>query len=157
MARRGKAVFDVEIGAGQLERMAAEWQLLRPHFLDIRRRPAIAVGSVKCVPWSVRDGVDPIWYGCGEVPEEVGSDPAGGFLVQFPKGKSRGPIDRPQQVKLALLGPHLSQIDVEVADRIRLELFPRGLVAIDFRQPADAVTRETTVKRGACQMRYRRL
>lgn len=35
--------------------------------------------------------------------------------------------------------PHLGDVDVEIADRIALELLPYGLVTLDIRQPADAV------------------
>ena len=38
----------------------------------------------------------------------------------------------------ALLGPHLSDIDVEVADRVALELLPCWLVALDIGQAANA-------------------
>jgi len=76
---------------------------------------------------------------------EVASDAPSGLLVQLNEGELGGPIDRHQQVKLALLGPHLCQIDVEVADRLRLELRPDRLVAIDLGQPADAVTLQAAV------------
>jgi hypothetical protein len=43
-------------------------------------------------------------------------------------------------VELALLGPDLGDVDMEVADRVALELAPVGLVAVDLRQPADPMT-----------------
>ena len=42
-------------------------------------------------------------------------------------------------MQLALLGPHLGDVDVEVADRVGLELLLGRLVAFDLRQPADVV------------------
>ncbi len=75
--------------------------------------------------------MDPVRHGCGEMPQEVGSDPASGLLVQLHEGELRGPVDCHQQVERALLGPHLGEIDVEVADAVRLELRPHRLVAID--------------------------
>lgn len=55
-----------------------------------------------------------------------------------------------------MLGPHLSQIHVDIADRIGLELFPDRLVTINIGQPANAVTLQTTVKRRVRQMGNRR-
>ncbi len=43
------------------------------------------------------------------------------------------------QAQLALGGLHFGDIDVEVADRIGLELLLGGLVAFDLRQPRYAV------------------
>ena len=45
-----------------------------------------------------------------------------------------------------MLGPDLGDVDVEVADRVALELGPPRLVAIDVGQPRDAVALETTVQ-----------
>jgi hypothetical protein len=101
--------------------------------------------------------MDPVRHGRDEVAQEVASDAASGFLVQLDKGELGGSVDSDQQVELALLGSHLSKIDVEVADWIRLELLARWLVTIDLGQPADAMTLEATVQRGARQMRDRRL
>lgn len=91
-------------------------------------------------------GVDPIRHGCSEVSQEVAGNPTGGLFVQLDERELRGPVDRHQQVKLALLGPHLGQIYVKVADRVRLELRPHRLVAIDLGQPADAVALQAAVQ-----------
>ena len=84
--------------------------------------------------------MDPVWYGCGDVPEKVASDAPSGLLVQLYEGELRGPVDCDQQIELALLGAHLGKIDVEVADRISLKLLPCWLVTINLGQPADPVT-----------------
>jgi hypothetical protein len=49
-------------------------------------------------------------------------------------------------VELALFGAHLSDIDVEEADRIGLELLLRRPVAFDIRQAADAVALQAAVQ-----------
>ncbi len=145
MTRLGEAVLDIEVGAGQFEGMAAERQLLYPHLLDVLGRPAVAgrVGKVRTIVSEHR--VDPVRHGCGQVPQEVAGNPAGGLLVQFDERELGRPVDRYQQVELALLGPHLGQIDVEVADRVLLELLSGRLVAIDLGQPADTVALEASV------------
>jgi len=153
----GKTVFDVEVGAGRFEGMAAEWQFLCPHLLDVLWRPAIAGGIGEVRPIVGEHGVDPVRHGRREMAQEVASDAASGFLVQLHESALGGSVDGHQQVELALLGSNLGEIDVEVADRIRLELLPDGLVAIDLGQPTDAMALKATVQRGARQMRDRRL
>ena len=106
--------------------MAAERQLLSPHFLDVFGRPAIAsrIGKVRAPFDFAQDRivgehhVDSVWHGRGEVPQEVASDALGGLLVQLHKGELGLPVDCHQQAGLALLGAHLGEIDVKVADWI---------------------------------------
>lgn len=52
----------------------------------------------------------------------------------------------------ALFGPYLGEVDVEVADGIRVELLVSGLVAIDIGQRADAVALPASMQRRPCQM-----
>ena len=75
--RLGESMFDIEVGAGCFEGMAAEGQFLFPHFLDVLWRPAIAgrIGEVR--PVVGEHGVDPVRHGGGEVTQEVTGDPAG--------------------------------------------------------------------------------
>jgi len=81
VARFGQPMFDVEIGAGRFEDVASERQLLRAHFLDVFRRPAIAswIGEVRAVVGEYR--VDAVRHDRSEVTQEVASDPTGSFLV----------------------------------------------------------------------------
>ncbi len=65
---------------------------------------------------------------------------------EFDYSELRGLGDGYEQVELALGGSHLSQVDMEEADRIGVELLPLGLVAFDIRQPTDAVTLQTPMK-----------
>ena len=106
--------------------MAAERQLLSPHFLDVFGRPAIAsrIGKVRA-PFDFAQEriagehrVDSVWHGRSEVPQEVASDAPGGLLVPLHEGELGRPVDCHQQVELALLSTHLGEIDVKVADRI---------------------------------------
>ena len=49
--------------------------------------------------------------------------------------------------ELALGGSNLRDVDMEIADRIGLELLLRRRVTLDLGQPADAMALQTTVKR----------
>src|SRR5215211_346502 len=70
----------------------------------------------------------PVRNGRDQVAQEVASDATGGCLVQFRKGKLTRAVDGHEEVELALLSPHLGEVDVEVADRIRLDAKPRTQV-----------------------------
>lgn len=59
--------------------------------------------------------------------------------------------------ELPLSRLHAGDIDVEVADRVRLELLPDRLVAFDIGQTRDAMALEAAVQRWPRQMRSRRL
>ena len=80
-----------------------------------------------------------------------------GGRVQLGKGKLRRPIDRHEEVELALLGANLGDVDVEVADRVALEGLFGGLVTGDLRQTADAVALEAAMQGRPGQVRDGRL
>lgn len=92
---RGLKEFDIEIGAGQFEKMAEERQFLRPHLLDVVRRPAVARGIGEVRPLIGKHRVNSIWHGRGEAPQEVGSNPACGFLGQLNESELRRPVGSP--------------------------------------------------------------
>ena len=73
------------------------------------------------------------------------------------EGELGGPVDGHEEIELAFLGAHLGDVDVEVADRVALERLLGRLVAVDLRQPADAVALEAAMQGRAGQMRDRRL
>lgn len=60
--------------------------------------------------------------------------------MQLNDGELAGAVDSCEQVKLALFGADLRDVDVEVADRVGLELRTIGIVAVHIQQAADAVT-----------------
>ena len=61
------------------------------------------------------------------------------LLDQLHEGELAGAIDSDIEIELAFSGLELSDVDMEIADRISLELFLRGLAAFDLWQSADAV------------------
>jgi hypothetical protein len=69
----------------------------------------------------------------------------------------RRPINRHEEVELALLSANLGNVEVEVADRVALEGFLSGLVTGDLRQTADRVAFKAPMQRRPGQMRDRRL
>src|SRR3546814_20385608 len=84
--------------------------------------------------------------------QEISSGASGGALVQLGKGELGDTVDRHEHVELAVLGAHFGDVDVNIADRIVLEPLLR-LVALDARQPADAVEPEQPRPAGAGQWR----
>src|SRR3954454_8585844 len=99
----------------------------------------------------------PVRHGRDQVPEEVAGDATGGSLVQLGKGKLTRAVDGYEEVELALLSPHLGDVDVEVADRIRLEPRLGGLVALGLGQARDAVALQAAMQTKARQARDRGL
>ncbi len=73
------------------------------------------------------------------------------------KGELAGAVDGYEEAELAFGGLHLGDVDVEEADRIRLERLLGCLVALDFGQTRDAVALQAAVQRGSGQLRDRRL
>ena len=70
-----------------------------------------------------------------------------GLVMKLDEGELRGAIDPDEEVELAFLGTDLGDVDVEVADRVRLELLLGRLVADHVGQSADVVALQTAVKR----------
>jgi hypothetical protein len=66
--------------------------------------------------------------------------------AKLDEGELRGAVDSDEHVQLALLGPDLGNVDVEVADRVALEFPLRRFVALDIREPADAMALQTAMQ-----------
>ena len=98
MPRLCQPMVYVQLGAGELERMAEEALVLCLHLLDIAGRPAIARGVGEVRPIVGEHGVDFIGHRGGEVTQEVSGDPTGGLLVQLDKGELGSAINGHKQV-----------------------------------------------------------
>ena len=81
-----------------------------------------------------------------EVPQEPGRDHLGGLLVQFGIGELAGAVDGHEEIELAFGRLHLGNVDVEVADRVALELLLGRLVAFDIGQAGDAVALQAAMQ-----------
>ena len=84
-----------------------------------------------------KDRVDLVRDGLNERTQEVCGVAPGDSLAEFDKGELRGTVDGDKEIELALGGSNLRDVDMEIADRIGLELpLGRGL-AFDLGQPGD--------------------
>ena len=98
----------------------------------------------------VRDGLDqPTQEVCGVAP--------GDRLAEFDKGELRGPVDGDEEVEFAFGGSNLGNIDMEIADRIGLELSLGRGFPFNLGQPRDSMALQAAVQRRARQVRDGRL
>jgi hypothetical protein len=69
------------------------------------------------------------------------------------QGELAGAADRDVEGELAFGGPHLGDVDVEIAARVGREVLLRRFLPVHVGQAADAVALQTAVQRGAGKMR----
>src|ERR1700721_559234 len=81
------------------------------------------------------------WGGgvCGVAPGER--------LAEFDKGELRGPGDGDEEVEFAFGGSNLGNIDMEIADRIGLELSLGRGFPFNLGQPRDSMALQAAVQR----------
>lgn len=103
------------------------------------------------------NGVDFVRNGFQQVLKKLPCGLAICFLNQLRHRKLAGAINGNKEMELAFLGSNLCDIDMELANRIALELLPLRLVACDVRQSGYAIPLQTSMRGRACQVRYRRL
>ncbi len=142
----GEPVIDIVLYTGELEARRAEQLAGGDGALDLLDRGAwvLGVGEVDAVVGEHR--VHLVWHRGDEMPEEVCGDPGGCLLVQLDESELGGAIDGYQQVEAPLLGADLGDVDVEVAERVALELTPDGRVAVDVGQLRDAVALQAAMQ-----------
>jgi hypothetical protein len=75
--------------------------------------------------------MDPVGDSLDEAAQEVRGRVARHLLVQFDEGEFGGPVDRDDEIEPALSGSNLGDVDMELADRIGLELALRRGFAFD--------------------------
>jgi hypothetical protein len=92
-------------------------------------------------------GVNFVRNGFYQRRQEGGGGRSAGLLHKLYEGELAGPVDRNIQIQLAFGRSDFGNVDVEVADRIGLELLLARLVAFDFRQPRNAMTLQAAVQR----------
>ena len=80
-----------------------------------------------------------------------------GLGMEFGEGELGGAVDGNEEVELAFGRLHLGDVEMEVADRIALELLLARLVAVNLGQAGDAVTLKAAMQAGARQPRDRGL
>jgi hypothetical protein len=151
----GQPVVDAGLGAGELEGMSQEHLAMLHGQLDFGRcRAGVSrrseVGSVVG-----KHGVDLVRNSLEQGAEEIAGHAPGGLFMHLDEGELRGTVDGDQEIELALFGAHLRQINMEVADRIGLELLAPGPVALHIGQPGDATALQAAMQRRAGQLRNR--
>ena len=70
-----------------------------------------------------------------------------GLLVQLDVSEPGGAVDADEKIQFAFCGLNLSNINVEIAERVGLELPPYRLVAPSLGQSADVMALQAAVQR----------
>ena len=144
MIRFGKPVIDAMRKTDPVKGMSAK----------ARRWPFAVLGKVGELDSVIGEhGMDAIGDLFDKGLKEGCDGPHVGPFHQLDHDELRGTIDGHDEIEPAFGGAHFSQIDVEVADRIPLELLPCGLVALGLRQSANAMAQKTAMQRGTRQLR----
>ena len=150
----GQAVIDVVAGTGDFKGMSAEDFAALPSQPDVRGGGSGIAGRSEVSAIVGQDGVDFVGNSFDQCLQEVGGVTSRRALNQAGKSELGSAIDGHEEQEFSLLGSNLREIDVEVADGIGLELFLRpGLMAIQLRQPADAMTLKAAMQSGTGELR----
>ena len=88
---------------------------VRDGLLDQSARPSPGAGGGELDAVVGEHGVDLVGDGRDQAQQELSRDGGGGLLVQLDEGELGGAVDGDEQVELALFGPHLGDVDVEVS------------------------------------------
>jgi len=116
-------VFDTVRLADQIE----------PHFAecDAVTVPGLfsEVDAIIC-----KNGVYPVRHRLQQMLQELPGCFAIGFLDQLGDRELAGPVNGDKEIKLAFLGPDFSNVDMEISDRVTLELLALRFVAFNVRQ-----------------------
>jgi hypothetical protein len=136
----GQPVINVVSGASTLECVTPEQLSFRSHLPDVRRCPALTSWISELNAVVGEDRMDGVRNSINEIVQELLRDGSCSPHVKFNIGKLAGSVDGHEEMELAFCGSDFGNVDMEVANRISLELLLRSLVAFDFRQPLDAMT-----------------
>ena len=151
-----QTVIDIVAGAGHVDGIGSEDFLALDHRLDLGDAPACASGHCEVNAVGGENGVDLVGHQFDQLAQEVGRNTSGGAFMQFGEGELAYSVDGYEHVELALLGPDFGDVDMEVADRIGLELLAR-LGAFDAWQAADVMALKQPMQTGTGEMSDRGL
>lgn len=90
--------------------------------------------------------MDGVRNGFDQIAQELCRDHFAGFPMQFDEGEFAGPVDCDEQSEFALGGLHLGKVNMEVADRITLELRPFRLLTLSLGQAGDTMSLQATMQ-----------
>lgn len=118
-------MIDVAVSTREFEGMGSEeFAALQSQF-DVRSCGASIAGCREMGSIVGQYCVDLVWNGCDELTEEIGRDLSCRLLDELYKSELGGAINRNEKIELPLLGSHLGEVDMKVANGIRLELLLR--------------------------------
>ena len=90
--------------------------------------------------------MDAVGHPFQKVFKEFPSRLAIGLLYQLRHGELAGAVNGDKEIEFAFLGPDLGNIDVEIANRVSLELLPFGLAPIHIGQSRDTMPLKAAVQ-----------
>ena len=90
--------------------------------------------------------VNSVRHCSNQVTQELSGNHLARFLMQFGVGGLGCPVDGYEQTQLAFGSLHLGDVNVELTDRVALELLLRRFVALDLRKPADTVSLQAAMQ-----------
>ena len=137
--------------------MAAKRHSVLAHGVDLFSRPAITGGIREMGPIVSQHCMDFVRYGRRQGAEKVTGDPSRCLPNQLGKREFGCSVNGYEEIEPTLCGLYFGDIDMEITDRIGLELPLRWLVAVDIRQAADAVALQAPMQRRPSQVRDGRL
>lgn len=90
--------------------------------------------------------VDVIWYALDQGDQESRGRGGAGFRTLRDEGEFAGLVDRHIEIELAFGGAYFGNVDVELVDRVGLELALRLLVTCYLGQPADSMALQAAMQ-----------
>jgi hypothetical protein len=84
--------------------------------------------------------------GCDEIAQELGCIHLADFGIELSEGELGRAVNRYKEIQPAFGGLHLGDVNVEVADRVGLELLLRLFVTFDVGKPAGTVTAQAAMQ-----------
>jgi hypothetical protein len=81
-----------------------------------------------------QDGMNGVRHGRDQIAQELSGIHLTGFGIEFCEGELGCPVNRYEEIELALGRLHLSNVDVEITDWVALKLLLRLFVAFHLRQ-----------------------
>lgn len=142
-------MFDAICPADQIKPYLAE-----RHAVTVSRLPCELDAIVHCpagyfrrkCPERGENGVDLVWHRLKQMLQKLPGRFAVGFLNQLRNRELAGSVNGNKEIWLAFLRSHLSNIDMEIADGVALELLALWLVTFDAGQTGYPVPLQTTMQ-----------
>jgi len=133
----GETVLDAVLAAAHVEHM---------RHLAGSRATGIARRKSELDPIVGENSMDLVGDSCDQGHEECGCRGPARLPNQLYERELAGAINGNLEIELAFSGLNLSNVDMEIADRVSLELLPVDLVALHLRQPRDTMALQAAMQ-----------